>query len=268
MRWATGVVLATVASALAGGCYDAKELNAFLQKPRAPVSAVEYRVLPPDVISITSRHVTEIANVTQQIRPDGRVNLPLLGEIDIAGKTPKEIEDLVKDKAKAFYEEGQVDATVTVTSYSSQRIFVFGQVTTPGPLPWTGRDTLLDVLAKAQPTFLAWPERIIIIRGDEPQTGGAEVQMVKSGEKEFHKTGIRPERVDSPRHTMIVNLNAMIVDGDYSNNILLRPNDVVNVQPNPFAAVGLALQSILFPVRPVLEAVRTPAEVQNAGIAR
>ena len=58
---------------------------------------------------------------------------------------------------------------------------------------------------------------------------------------------------------------AMIKHGDMANNIYLLPNDVVYVQPNPFAELGLALQSILYPVRPVLEAARVPAVISGNG---
>lgn len=265
MHSSVGVIALVALGTCVGGCYNPNEVEAFLQKPHpAPVSALEYRVYPPDALTITSRHVTEIANLTPQVvRPDGRINLPLLGEIFVAGKTPAEIQGEILEKAKAYYNE--VDATVTVTAYNSQKFYVFGQVGIAGPVPWTGHDTLLEALAKAQPTYLAWPERIIVVRGDEPQVGGSTTRMSKEERKDFKSSGIRPPKVDAPRHTMTINMMAMIKYGDYSNNVYLRPNDVVYVQPNPFAEIGLALQSILFPVRPVLEAVRVPATVSGAA---
>jgi polysaccharide export outer membrane protein len=257
------IILLAVALAgcLTGGCsYDSKELEAFLLKPRAPISGTEYRVLPPDVIQITSRQVTEIGSLSQQVRPDGKINLPLLEEIEVAGKTPKEIEKAIETKALEFYEKA--DVTVTVTGYNSQKYFVFGQVGTAGPIPWTGHDTLLDALAKAQPTYLAWPERIYVVRGDDPKEGG---EATTQPSEDFKKTGIQTEAQDNPRHVIIINLKAMIEHRDMSNNILLKPNDVINVQPNPFAVVGLALESVLYPVRPILEAVRVPASISGAA---
>lgn len=250
-------------SFLAGCTYNVDAVQAFLREPRAAVSGTEYRVYPPDTISITSQRVLEIYGLTQQVRPDGKINLPLVGEIMVAGKTPKEIEEALKEAARQYYAE--VDATVTVTTYASQKFYVFGQVTLPGPMPWTGRDSLLDALCKAQPTYLAWPERIMIVRGSEPQVGGYTATYPAEDEKEYRKTGIHPDTPEHPRHTMVINLQAMVEKGDLSNNICLLPNDVIYVQPNPFAKLGLALQSVLFPVRPVLEAVRVPAEIGNAG---
>ncbi len=244
------------------GCYDAREVEAFLQKPRARISGKEYRILPPDVLTITSRHVPEIDRQVQQVRPDGRINLPLIGEVMVADRTPKEVEDILNEAAKTYYDV--VDATVTVTGYNSQKYFVFGQVVTPGPVAWTGRDCLLDALDKAQPTYLAWPERIIVVRGSEPREGGwASSQPTE--DKKYHDTGIHPAAPDNPPHRLTVNLMAMIKHGDMANNIYLLPNDVVYVQPNPFAELGLALQSILYPVRPVLEAARVPAVISGNG---
>lgn len=258
----TSIAVALAAALLSlGGCYNAQEVNAFLQKPRSPISGVEYRVLPPDVLTITSRRIPEITGVTQQVRPDGKIALPLVGEIDVVNKTPAEIEQLIMDAAKEYYE--QVDATVTVSGYNSQKYYVFGEVARPGGEPWTGHDTLLDALAKAQPSFLAWPERIVVVRGDTPQEGGREVL---NNPKKYKDSGKMPADPDNPRKRMVINMMAMVDTGDLTNNILLKPNDVIYVQPNPLAKVGLAVQSLLFPIRPLQETVRSPAGFETSGL--
>ena len=166
-----GVLVGCLLVAAAMGCHGNNErLKAFLQEPRSHVSGSEYRVLPPDVILINSIHVSDINNFRAQVRPDGRVNLPLLGEVTVAGNTPAEIEAVLKARSREFYEE--VDATVQVAEFRSQKIYVFGQVTRPGPLPWTGTDTVIDVLAQVQPMPTAWPERIVVVRGKPPIRGG------------------------------------------------------------------------------------------------
>jgi polysaccharide export outer membrane protein len=255
------LVLVLVAAAATGGCYNPKELEAFLLKPRREVSGLEYRVYPPDAISIVSNHVPEINGVTQRVRPDGKVNLVLLGEIYVAGKTPAEIQDALVTAASEYYE--QADATVNVATYASQNYYVFGQVGRAGPVPWTGRDTLLDALARAHPTPLAWPERIILIRGERPHVGGRPAG--EAGHGLYRLTGVRPAPPDQPRKRMTINLLAMIESADLSNNVLLMPNDVVYVQPNPLAKVGLALQSLLFPVRPAAATLGVPGRLAGAA---
>jgi polysaccharide export outer membrane protein len=166
-----GVLIGCLLGAAAMGCGGNNErLKAFLQEPRSPVSGSEYRVLPPDVILINSIHVSDINNFKVEVRPDGKINLPLLGEVTVAGNTPREIEAVLMAKSREFYEEA--DATVQVAEFRSQKIYVFGQVTRPGPLPWTGTDTVIDVLAQVQPMPTAWPERIVVVRGRPPIRGG------------------------------------------------------------------------------------------------
>jgi protein involved in polysaccharide export with SLBB domain len=63
---------------------------------------------------------------------------------------------------------------------------------------------------------------------------------------------------------LVINLNDMIRRGDMSHNVQLRPDDVVFVPANPLAKVGLTLQQLLFPIRPALETVRTPAAAGGA----
>jgi|WetSurMetagenome_2_1015567.scaffolds.fasta_scaffold07890_2 protein involved in polysaccharide export with SLBB domain len=296
--------LATVAlvCASAMGCGENLDrLNAFLLEPRSPVSGIEYRVLPPDVLLINSIHVPDINNFRAQVRPDGKINLPLLGEVAVAGNTPAEIESVLKAKSREFYEE--VDATVQVAEFRSQKIYVFGQVSRPGPLPWTGTDTLIDVLAQVQPTPMAWPERIKVVRGKGPLRGGyprpdtekngaapakadpekgatppAEFGTAKTkadGGKEKPQTAEEAMKAaeaaarkaeagdGADAEVITINMMNMVASGDLSVNVLLRPGDVVYVPPNPLAAVGLALQQVLFPILPAMEAVSAPVSAMN-----
>jgi len=274
-----------------GGCGDSGKLAAFLREPHMAVAATEYHVLPPDVIAVRSLYVPEINNFQEQVRPDGKINLPLLGEMYVANLTPHDIEKAIKEKAKDYYEIA--DATVTVVGYNSQRVYVFGQVSAPGAQPWTGRNTLLDVLAHSIPTTLAWPQRIRLIRGKPPTSGGylpdlAEWSRKVSDESKAVEPGTEAQdRADAdepevevqdgeeagepagePARTeplvMTVNLNKMIKSGDLSHNVLLEPDDIVYVPANPLAAIGLAIQQVLFPIRPAVETITVPAAAPAA----
>lgn len=250
------VLLAVALSGCADGdAGDIEQLRAFLQAERAPVSAEEYRVYPPDVLTFRSVHVPEIEGETQQVRPDGKVNLPMLGEVEVAGKTPREIEEAIMLVALDYYEE--VDATVQVTGYNSQKVFVMGQVNSPGGQPWTGRDTLLDVLSRAYPNRLAWPEKVKVLRCKERPRGG---YIPTTQPAEEAETEGLPEVQE-----MTIDLVAMMEDGDLSRNVMLQPDDVVYVPPDPFARVGLALEKVLYPVRPTLEAIRVPGTIGDAA---
>jgi protein involved in polysaccharide export with SLBB domain len=294
-----GVLAGFLGISLIGCGGNVERLKAFLQEPRSAVSASEYRILPPDVIQISSIHVPDINNFRTQVRPDGKINLPLLGELTVAGNTPQEIEAVLKAMSREFYEE--VDATVQVAEYRSQKIYVFGQVTRPGPLPWTGTDTVIDVLAQVQPMPTAWPERIVIVRGKSPIRGGylpsghhkgkAESEAPEAAEapdmdmEEFPvarpKDGgdkkEKPLTVEEARkmaeeaataaeagdgsdaHIMRVNMMHMVEKGKFSRNVLLKPGDIVYVPPNPLAAFGLALQQVLMGIQPAASTIQLPA---------
>ena len=47
---------------------------------------------------------------------------------------------------------------------------------------------------------------------------------------------------------MLINLDAMRESGDLANNVILRPDDIIYVQANPFAKLGLAIETVLFPL--------------------
>jgi polysaccharide export outer membrane protein len=189
-------------------------------------STDRYVVSPPDVISIRAPLVPELDKVKQQIAPDGTLNLDLLGRVAIAGKSPQEVEDLLASKLATFYTAKDIKVHVDV-DYKSQWYYVFGETANSGPKRFTGRDTLVQALAEAQPTRLAWPERIYVIK---------------------------PSTDPNERHVTVVNLKEIIQQGNAASNVLLEQDDIVYVPLNPLANIGVAVQNLLFPVQPVMQA--------------
>ena len=235
---------------------DLVQLQAFLIRPRRPTIGVEYRVYPPDMLTINSIHVPEINGVVQQIRPDGRINVPLLGEIFVAGHTPAEIEIILQDTATLYYRS--TDAKVVVSQYNSQKYFVMGQVGKPGPRVWTGRNTVLDALADATVSDSAWPERIRVLRSLQPSSGGYLPLNPAKGDKSD------ATMTDKGTQELTVDMMAMIRKGDMSHNILLLPDDVIYVPPNNWSAVAIELRRMLAPVSAITEAIWAPQTWNNA----
>lgn len=240
-----------------GGCGEPASSNIpqlanFLRQARPPVTGAEYRVLPPDVLMVRSTHIPEINNMSEIVRPDGKINLPLVGEIYVAQKTPKEIEQAIQEAAKTYYKK--VDATVQVTGYNSQKIYVYGQVFKPGPIAWTGTDTVLDVLSKTQPTPQAEPKKVRILRQHRPTRGGY-LPTTRQATTCQTKAGA---------DVITIDLMAMVEHGDLSRNILLEPDDMVYVPPSIIGYIGLEMQKMFFPVQPILEATRVPVSVTSA----
>jgi len=263
--WAAMGLVVVGIVVLVPGCYFPDDVKAFLQKDRKPVNGVEYRFYPPDSLSISSFNVPEINGAGGRIRPDGKINLPLLGEVFVAGKTPAEIEKLLIEASKEYYE--RADATVQVGAYASQFYYIFGQVSSPGPKVWTGRDTLLDALSRSFPNNLAWAERITVTRPSKPHVGGYYQEAPKVFGR-FRRCGIHVPEEDNEPTIMLFNLEAMTRNGDMSHNILLMPNDIIYVQPTPLAWIGLTIQRLLFPVSPVTSAMGVPYQLDRAATER
>lgn len=226
---------AVVGAALAAaGCATSRheQLVAFLRAHETEVSTGEYIVRPPDVIAVHAPGAPEIDGVTQMVRPDGKVVLRLLGEVDVAGLTTEEIARKLEAQLSRYYVEPEV--VVQVAGYNSQFYYVFGEVGRAGPRPYTGRDTLLTALAEAQPTFLAWRSRIRVVR-PSPEAG--------------------------ERKLIVVNLDDMVRSGDVSQNVLLQAGDIVEVPPTPLGWLGHRVRELLYPFTPMVYAYSLPADV-------
>ena len=105
-----------------------------------------YVIGPDDVLSIVFWKDKELsAEVT--VRPDGKVSLPLLNDIQAQGRTPDELRDAIKQAAQAYVEDP--NPTVMVKEIKSRRVFITGQVEKPGPYPLTGETTVLQLIATA-----------------------------------------------------------------------------------------------------------------------
>ena len=124
----------------------------------------EYVIGPEDVLGINFWREAEMTgDVT--VRPDGRVTLPLLGEVNAAGLTPDALKQRITEAANKLFEDPSV--TVTVRQINSRKVYITGNVTTPGSHPLTGERTVLQVIALAGGlTEFADRKNISIVRTD------------------------------------------------------------------------------------------------------
>ena len=81
------------------------------------------------------------------VRSDGKISLPLVGEVQAAGTTPLKLEQEIAGKLKSYISDPEV--TVIVQQINSQKFNVLGQVTRPGAYPLTNSPTVLDAIAIA-----------------------------------------------------------------------------------------------------------------------
>lgn len=223
-----------LALTLLPGCQTYTDFGAFVREPRPIASNKLYRMAPPDTVLVTSRRVREINGHVETIRPDGYLTLPLVGSVYVAGRTPEEVSAELQLLAREYYEDA--DVSLRIIEYRSKKIYVFGEVTAAGPYTYDGNNTVLGMLARAQPTRLSDPARVQILR---PNPDGTLVRR------------------------MTVDLNRMVKEGDTTLDAVLEEGDIIYVPANPLAAVGLAIQQVLLPLQPAAATVRSPAEIDE-----
>ncbi|MGH9628884.1 MAG: polysaccharide biosynthesis/export family protein [Bryobacteraceae bacterium] len=114
--------------------------------PKSPPATEVYRLAPGDAIEIRFFYNQEL-NEDTSIRPDGRISLPLAGDIAVAGLTVPELiarlQELYKDTLK------RPAVAVEVTNYAERKFFVGGEVERPGVFPLVGRQTVLGAILEA-----------------------------------------------------------------------------------------------------------------------
>ena len=105
-----------------------------------------YVIGPQDVIDVNVWKEPDISR-TIPVRPDGKISLPLLNDVQAAGMTPAQLGAQITASLKKYVTNPQV--TVIVTAINSQRIYVLGEVTRPGAFPLLPGTTVLRGLSSA-----------------------------------------------------------------------------------------------------------------------
>lgn len=105
-----------------------------------------YVVGAGDVLQVVVRKEPELTR-DQLVRPDGRVTIPLLGEIEAAGKTPEQIADEIARGLARFVNAPRV--TVGISQAASARVYIIGQVVRAGEVPLSIPLTVVQALSLA-----------------------------------------------------------------------------------------------------------------------
>jgi polysaccharide biosynthesis/export protein len=99
-----------------------------------------------DVLAINVWKEPDISRAIP-VRSDGKISLPLVGEIQAAGETPLRLEQNIATRLKSYIEEPEV--TVIVQQINSEKFNILGMVSKPGTYPLVGSATVLDAIALA-----------------------------------------------------------------------------------------------------------------------
>lgn len=185
-----------VSSARAAGAQD--------QPPPAngagPNDAASATVLPAgyligadDVLSILFWGEKDMsAEVT--VRPDGKVSLPLLNDVQAAGLTPAALRDVIVEAARKFVADP--NPTVIVKTINSRKVYITGQVEKPGPYPLNSNTTVLQLVAMAGGVKeFARSKNITVLRteqGGRQQVFRFNYQEVQFGKNLYQNIELKP----------------------------------------------------------------------------
>lgn len=169
-----------------------------------------YVVGPQDVLAITSYDQQDLSG-KYAVEADGSFTFPLIGRVTVGGLTLRDVEKVLRTKlADGFFKNPQV--SVAVEQYRSQRVFVMGEVRTPGPYPLAGEMTLIEALARA---------------GSTTEHAAGEVLIVRSGGAGRPAGPVLPEQ-GSGREVVRVDIKAL-QSGLLSSNAVLQDGDTIFV---------------------------------------
>lgn len=167
----------------------------------------EYILRPGDVMSVNVFGFPELSFPAQgnpdslTVRPDGKFAYPFVGELKAEGLTPQELAQLIYERLSQYYVNPRV--TVNVIRFSTERVYVLGQVNAPGLYELDKSRNLLDALGAA-----------------------------KGWTKDAAKTKIFVIHKDHQGEPLRVNLMDLLKKGDISKNVRLQEGDTVFLTEN------------------------------------
>jgi polysaccharide biosynthesis/export protein len=123
-----------------------------------------YRIGPQDVLKIDVWKEEQLTR-SVPVRPDGKITLPLLNDVQAVGLTPMELARVIGDQLKKYINDPQV--TVSVTEINSRRIYVNGEVTKTGAYALLPHMTVLQALSSSGGfTQFARVKNIYVLRAE------------------------------------------------------------------------------------------------------
>jgi polysaccharide export outer membrane protein len=142
------------------------------------------------------------------VRPDGRISVPLIGDIAAAGKTPTQLAREIEQRLKKYIQDPNV--TIIVRSFvgpTDRQVRVIGEATEPQAIPYRERMSLLDVM--------------IATKGLTKYAAGNRAMIARLGP-------------DGKQHSIPVKLNDLIKNGDLSQNVEMLPGDTLIIPQSWF----------------------------------
>jgi polysaccharide export outer membrane protein len=195
-----------------------------VEAPRSVTVSEAYRVGPGDTLTIRVLPDPAIERTGVKVRPDGKISLDLIGDVDAAGRTTEEIAATIQERISEFRQSPSV--TVALELSTSTEVAVIGEVESPATFPLDREIRVSEVIAMAgDATELAATSRVRVIRRSADQTT-----------------------------LYLTDLDA-VRGGDGTTDILLQGGDLV-VVPAAYPVVGgYKLRRALYPVEAFFRAI-------------
>lgn len=189
-----------------GGCAATGE--AVRTKPEAAAQRpAAYKIGVDDRVQVMVWRNPDLS-VTVPVRPDGKISVPLIGDVQAAGLTPMEVADNVKQKLSYYIRDPNVSVILT-DLHSNEflaRVRVTGAVRTPQSIPYRQGMTVLDAVLAA---------------------GGVNDFAAPNRTKLHRKSGTRTEVIP-------IQLGSILTRGGLDSNIEVRPGDIISVPERLF----------------------------------
>lgn len=162
----TILIVALSAAPVWGATQNAQQQDAPTHAIQAAHKAAtdnpNYIIGPQDILDIDVWKEPELTRAVP-VRPDGKISLPLLNDVQAAGLTPGKLADQITESLKKYITDPQV--TVIVASINSQRVYILGEVTRAGAYPLLPGMTVLQALSSAGGfTEFANTKKIYVLR--------------------------------------------------------------------------------------------------------
>jgi polysaccharide export outer membrane protein len=184
--------------------------------PSAPPSSGEksslivtrdYIIGPEDLLEITVWRNQDLSK-TVAVRPDGRISLPLIGDVTAVGKTPGQLTEEIASKLKEYKENPSV--AIMVKEVNSYSVFVLGEVAKPGKYPLKSKTTLLQGITIAGGfTSVAARNKLVVFRFGE--NGLGEEKFKASYDDIVLRDGSRQNIELKPGDTVVVPSETMVL---------------------------------------------------------
>jgi len=205
--WAGALVV--LAAIFVAGCEDLPRVPESADNTSQRFSSIEgdYRIGADDRVQISVWRNPELS-VTAPVRPDGKISVPIIGDVEAGGRTPSEVAEIIKKRLAEYIRDPNVAVILTELRSNEflSRVRVTGAVRTPRSMPHRQGMTVLDAILEAGGVNdFASPNRTKLYRKVKDKTDVFEIE-----------------------------LGDILRKGKLESNYMLRPGDVLTVPERLF----------------------------------